>query len=280
MSLPGGNELIAAARGVLLDALEALADQREAVVLVGAQAVFLHTGAAPVALPEFTKDTDLAIDRRRLLRSPLLEDAMSRAGFTHGMNPGSWVGALGVPVDLMVPECMSDPGGRRGGRIPPHASDATRKASGLEAAIIDNTVMEVAALDPSDARSYAIRVAGPAALVVTKLHKLRDRREDNPARLDDKDAHDVYRLLVAVPTPDLLRGLQTLLASELASGATRAALSHFDALFVAGPDALGCRMAGRAESLVGDPTTVAQSTSALAEDLAKAVEGYRSLPAR
>ncbi|MDQ3317355.1 MAG: hypothetical protein M3522_08510 [Actinomycetota bacterium] len=56
------DPLYALARGVLLDALEALNDQGDAVVLVGAQAVYLHTGAAELAVAESTTDSDLGID--------------------------------------------------------------------------------------------------------------------------------------------------------------------------------------------------------------------------
>jgi hypothetical protein len=45
----------------------------------------------------------------------------------------------------------------------------------------------------------AINVAGPAALLVAKLHKLGERK-DAPHRLIDKHAYDVYRLLVATDT--------------------------------------------------------------------------------
>jgi hypothetical protein len=271
MSRPGGNDLMVAARGVLLDALTALADHRDALVLIGAQAIYLHTGAAPVALPEFTKDSDLAIDRRVLANDPLLEEAMSRAGFTLGKDPGSWLGTMGIPVDLMVPESMSGPGGRRGGRLPPHAKRSTRRASGLEGAIVDHAPMTITALDPADRRSFDIEVAGPAGLLVAKLHKLGDRDDQAPDRLNDKDAHDVYRLLVAIETAELSRGLTMLLSSDLAADATRAALEHFDHLFASGPDALGCRTAGRAEELIGDPATVTQSTALLAADLSRAV---------
>ena len=47
MSPPGDAELLIVARSVLLDALDALAEQRRALVLIGAQAIYLHTGAAP-----------------------------------------------------------------------------------------------------------------------------------------------------------------------------------------------------------------------------------------
>lgn len=52
MSPPGDADLLVAARGVLLDTLEALAAHRDALVVIGAQAIYLHTGEADVALAE------------------------------------------------------------------------------------------------------------------------------------------------------------------------------------------------------------------------------------
>ena len=148
-------------RRVLLDALEALEDQHEALVLIGAQAIYLRTGGAFVALPEATKDSDLAVDRRRLADEPLLEEAMARAGFVPGKDPGSWYGAMGVPVDLMIPESMSDPGERRGGRLPPHSRRATRRAAGLEAAMVDHAPMEIQALEATDDRPSGSQSPAP-----------------------------------------------------------------------------------------------------------------------
>ncbi len=59
MSPPGDADLLVAARRVLLDALDALAAHRDALVVIGAQAIYLHTGEADVALAEATKDSDL-----------------------------------------------------------------------------------------------------------------------------------------------------------------------------------------------------------------------------
>lgn len=50
------------ARTGLLDALEALESHLDALVIVGAQAVYLHTGTTEIALAEFTTDGDVAID--------------------------------------------------------------------------------------------------------------------------------------------------------------------------------------------------------------------------
>lgn len=46
----GGDDLLVRTRTVLLDALAALAAHRDSVVVVGAQAVYLHTGDAPTAV--------------------------------------------------------------------------------------------------------------------------------------------------------------------------------------------------------------------------------------
>jgi integrase len=55
---------------VLLDALEALDELRNAVVLVGAQAIYLHTGDAKFAIAPYTTDGDVAIDPSRLADLP------------------------------------------------------------------------------------------------------------------------------------------------------------------------------------------------------------------
>lgn len=273
--MPGGADLLVAARTALLDALEALADHREALVLVGAQAVYLHTGNAPVALAEATKDSDLAIDPRILDDEPLLDRVMRSAGFHLDVTrpqPGGWLSRSGIPVDLMVPEALAGPGkrGRRGARIPPHANASTRRTPGLEAAVVDHAPMTVTALERSDARSIEIAVAGPSALLVSKLHKLAERVDD-PGRLVDKDAHDVYRLLVATDTAELADTLTTLTADELAGPITTAAVEHLAELF-GRPDALGATMAGRAEELVGDPAVVAAAVALLADDVLVALE--------
>jgi hypothetical protein len=115
MSQPGASEnLLIVARAALLDALEALEEQCQAVTVVGAQAVYLRTGGADVALAEATKDSDLAIDPRELRSDPRIEVAMERAGFypnPFSSQPGAWMNPAGTPVDLMVPEDLAGPSG-------------------------------------------------------------------------------------------------------------------------------------------------------------------------
>ncbi len=274
MNVPGDAELLIAARSALLDALEALAEQREALVLIGAQAIYLHTGATVMALAEATKDSDLAIDPRHLTDSPLLDDAMKRAGFHRDLvhpQPGGWLSADGIPVDLMVPEALAGERSRRGARIPPHSQHATRRTAGLEAAVVDHGPKTIQAMSAGDQRSIEMKVAGPAALLVAKLHKLGERQEQ-PSRLIDKDAHDIYRLLVATETSQLASKLGALQDDELAGETTRQALAYLRVLFVDGPNPLGAMMAGRAEELVGDPAVATAASAALAGDLLSALD--------
>jgi hypothetical protein len=136
--MSGDADILVQARSALLDALDALEDHRDSVVVIGAQAIYLHTGSAQVALAEATKDSDLALDVRSLGDDPRIEVAMERANFRRNPEsnqPGAWVSPTGIPVDLMVPGALAGKGGRRGARTPPHASNATRRAAGLEAAV-------------------------------------------------------------------------------------------------------------------------------------------------
>lgn len=280
MSIPGDSRnLLVQARSALLDALEALTEHDDAVIVIGAQAIYLHTGNAQVALAEATKDSDLALDPRRLDDEPLLEEAMSRAGFYPNPvsnQPGAWMNRAGIPVDLMVPEALAGSGAKsvRGARIPPHHKGAARRARGLEAAVIDNTRVEIAALDPKDRRLYSALVAGPAALLVAKLHKIAER-VSTPSRLIDKDAHDIYRLLVAVDTASVVSTLDMLLHDPIAGPATSEALEQLEILFAHGAEAPGSAMAGRAEEGIGSPETVALSVSLLAADI---LAGLKSVP--
>lgn len=270
----GDDDLLVRARAVLLDALVALAEHRNSIVVIGAQAIYLQTGGALVAVAEATKDSDLAVDARVLRDHPLIDSAMTRAGFILNPTtnqPGAWMSPNGIPVDLMVPEAIAGGGGRRSVSLPPHSKQAFRRAAGLEASVVDNHEMEIRSLAANDTRAVTARVAGPAALLVAKLHKIVER-QNTPGRLVDKDAHDIYRLLVAVPTNEIAAALERLLVDELAGPVTSQAMTFLTELFAAGPSALGADMAGRAEAGVGEPEAVAQAVSFLSNDLLEAVK--------
>src|SRR5690242_4518075 len=80
-----------AARGVLLDALAALAPQTDAVVVVGAQAVYIRTGSGDIPVALYTKDADLALNPSQLDDDPHVDQLMLQAGFVlQGAQPGAW----------------------------------------------------------------------------------------------------------------------------------------------------------------------------------------------
>lgn len=229
-----------AARTILLDALDALYPQSKAIIVVGAQAVYLRTGDAGLtAVAPYTTDADLALAPAELADEPLIESLMRDAGFDQKGGPGVWFKTVdidGAPtdidVDIMVPERFAPTGGRRSVRLPPHDKMSARKVIGLEGAILDHDLLKVAALDRSDARNFTVRVAGPAALVVAKLHKLRDRLAEGRAdRIADKDAGDVYRLMLAVPVGEFLARLRPLLDDQVAAPPCREAVELMARLF-------------------------------------------------
>ena len=73
------DELYIVARRVLLDALDALGTHRDAVVVVGAQAIYLRVGEADLAVAAFTTDGDLGIEPTLLADAPTLEVALATA---------------------------------------------------------------------------------------------------------------------------------------------------------------------------------------------------------
>ena len=84
------------ARKVLLDCLELLAAQSDALVLVGAQAIYLQTPASDTGLPASTTDGDIAIDPELLFEDPDLAGVLEDAGFAPHSSPGTWFSPEGV----------------------------------------------------------------------------------------------------------------------------------------------------------------------------------------
>lgn len=271
--MPGEPEPIyVLARRVLLDAFEALGAQRDAVILVGAQAIYLHTGAADLAVAEFTSDADIALDPALLKPEPTLGVALGRAGFQRDpQQPGIWLAQhslddrrVTVPVDLLVPEAVGG-AGSRAARLEGHERYVARKVRGLEAVLVDRAPMTVVAFETEDRRSFDVNVAGPAALLVAKLHKFGERAA-NPRRSEDKDALDVLRILRAIDRERLGAGLRAVrdapISSETGARALGLLREHF-----ASQAAPGSRAAARAAEPFEAPDTIAASCAALATDL-------------
>ncbi len=263
--MPGKPDpLYVQARRVLLDATDALAEQLDAVVLVGAQAIYLHTGDADLAVAEYTTDADFSIGPSGLTDSPLLAELMAAGGFVPDEQPGAWLSHDGTTVDLMVPEALAG-GGSRGARLGAHGKRVARRAKGLEGALVDRDRMTIGALDPTDERSVAMFVAGPAALLVAKTHKIAERANDKN-RLRDKDALDVLRILQTTSTDDLASRLATLRDDDISAGVTDEAVAQLGPLF-GNRDAPGIHMAVRAAGPDADPETIAASLTTLVVEL-------------
>jgi hypothetical protein len=263
------DPLYIAARCVLLDALEALAGHRDAVIIVGAQAVYLHSNDADLdaGVAPYTTDGDLAIVPHRLSGEPEIADAMRRNGFTlkvkagGGVEPGSWLATVTVdgqpqmiPVDLIVPGELAPNHGRRDARLPDHGSNATRWAAGLEAAVLDNQPMTVGSLQPdADARQLQVRVAGPAALLIAKCHKIYERLQDSSPgrahRVRSKDSGDVIRLMRGLTSGEQIGRQMAAMADDAMAGSTVAVgVTLLESLFGRGASP-GIAMA--AEALTG-----------------------------
>lgn len=258
------------ARRALLDALAALGGHLDNLVLVGAQAVYHHTGDAELNVPLLTTDADLAINTHDLAEAPEIGSALRAAGFTPGPNPGHWVNVGDVAVDLMVVphQAGTTKASARAARLAPHEKLTARIARGLEPALVDNVPVAVAALEHGDNRAFDLRVAGPAALLTAKAIKISERLEQadaQPDRLKEKDALDAFRILQAIDTAGLVGGFVSHQADEHASAATAEALEVYRAN-ASTPDGHIAQLAASAAQ--GDPTVAPAFAALIAELLA------------
>jgi hypothetical protein len=221
------------ARKVLLDALQLLAPQSTALVLVGAQAIYLQTPTFDGGLPASTTDGDIAIDPDILFENPDLARVLEAAGFRPHTSPGTWFSPDGVPIDLMVPAGALPTSSRRTAPLTGQSSSTARRTAGLELALIDNSLMTLQALDPQDPRTVAVKVASPAALVVAKLTKLSERISDaRPDRILAKDASDLLRILRYTDAAMLGMSLRTHSEAAVASRTIEAAVQFLKAQLV------------------------------------------------
>ena len=137
---------------------------------------------------------------------------------------------------------------------------------------MSHTRRKIASLDSDAERSCILKVAGPAALLVSKVHKIGERLEapagHRQAQLP-KDAFDIYRLLRAIDTTELAEEFQLLQSHGISSRVTSRALSLFRNLFGSrsgrGPELLVSYVRG-----VEDPTFTIEASVALSQDLLEA----------
>ena len=122
------------AREGLLDAVEALGPNRNAVILVGVQASYVHTRNADsdLVVSPFMLDADIAIEPDLLGDDPTIIEAMSGARFKLTAQPGIYTKDDGSQLDLLVPEAV-DGTGSRGARVGVHGNRAPGRLTDLRA---------------------------------------------------------------------------------------------------------------------------------------------------
>lgn len=257
-------ELYVQARRGLLDALSALRTHQEAIVLVGAQAVYIHAGSGDLAIPPTTTDADLALSPRQLQDEPLIEQALRTAGFTPRTNPGTWQSVGGVPIDIMVPEALAG-AVRRAARIPPHSNAVARKNAGLEPALIDNSIHQLTSFESNDNRKVRIKVAGPAALVVAKVRKIQERQSQTH-RIQPKDGLDIFRLLSAVDSAKVSQDLLSLTNDPTCSSVVNSAVEYLrnDGY---GTEGTVAQLAVRATDGLADPEFITNAMAEFVEEI-------------
>lgn len=256
------------ARRVLLDALTALEGHLDNLILVGAQAVYHHTGDADLNVPLLTTDADLAVNTHDLADVPEIGSVLRAAGFTPGPNPGHWANVGDVAVDLMVVphQAGTAKASARAARLAPHEKLTARIARGLEPALVGNSLVTIAALEPGDDRTFGLRVAGPAALLTAKAIKISERlvqADARPDRLKEKDALDAFRIFQAIDTADLVRGFAKHRDDEHAATVTGEAIEIYRA-HASTPQGRIAQLAASAAQ--GDPT-VAPAFAVLVNEL-------------
>lgn len=246
VQLRPGPELVMA-RGVLLSGLRALRAQREAIVVIGAQAVYEHTKDLTEVGPTVTTDGDTGVLPHLVDPSTDIGQAMLRAGFSPALDrPGIWwidVGGDRVAFDLLVPGAMAGPG-RRGARVPGQDKRHIGRADGLELCLIDRELHTFSPLDGAGGPVDAY-IAGPAAILCAKAYKLAERITEasrgSKNRVKVKDAGDVWRLM-AVTDP---RSVASVFAEGEADPAISAAVakgrSYLSHLF--SPSGVGVELA-------------------------------------
>ena len=257
------------ARRTLLDVLEALKAHLDAIVLVGAQAIYQFTGDSDLPIAEFTTDADLSVNPQLLASTPLLMQAMKDADFTQVEDQLRWKSASGVFVDLMVPDALVEGTSRRSvTNLAEHGPMSARRTRGLEASLEDRERKIISALEVSDIRTFEIWVAGPAALLVAKVIKLTERFDINdPDRVPQKDALDLFRLMQVIPTAELAQRLNRLLQSEVAAPTATGAIQALARDF-ARSDAKAPKLAAQASGLPRSQRGVlAESFALLVRDL-------------
>jgi hypothetical protein len=211
-------------RRLLIDTIRALSDFSDGLTVVGAHAVhvWVQDALGPVPM-QATRDADVAVNPAFVTSDPKLLEVMGGIGVEPAFpdRPGVYGYAVDkelpflgrATIDLIVPEAYAGPG-RRAARIAGQKRAAGR-ATGLELAVWDRRRRTLAAID-GPAATVEAWVAGPAALLVAKSHKVHERLAQlatRPDRLRPKDSGDIA-LLMMVSQPNDVRDVMVSQSKE------------------------------------------------------------------
>lgn len=197
------------ARRVLLVVLASLEPHRDALVVIGAQAVHERTKGLVDVDSTATSDADIGVDPALLATCPDLFEAMLAAGFERASDDRPGIYSLGGAVnekgrpqppsiDPIAPEASAGKGSRAA-TLSGHRRGSVSRANGIEMAMLDKDVFDLGPLGQEDGPTIQVNVAGTGALLAAKAWKLSDRLADAAAgkghRVRPKDAGDVWRLM-------------------------------------------------------------------------------------
>lgn len=211
---------IVSSRQALIDVIIGLSEHGEALTVLGGHAVTEVTRNVPsLPPPDTTRDGDLGVIPQLLTSDPRIPERMLELGYEQARpeRPGVWSPIAQRErsihardsVDLIAPMSLSRDGmtsrrAIRSARVGDHGTSVSATA-GTELSVVDRHRATLRAFD-SDA-SVETYIAGPAALLCAKAHKIHDRMkpselERNSQRLRPKDFADVYRLLHVITGDD------------------------------------------------------------------------------
>lgn len=208
---------IVTSRRALIDVITGLADQREALTVLGGHAVIEVTQGVPALPPEdTTRNGDLGVIPQLLSDDPNLRARMTELGYEAARpeRPGVWSPVSQRDrsihdrdsVDLIAPMSLARGDlttnrSIRAARVGAHGKHAVSATSGTELSVLDRQWRTLRSFDVGPT-VYAY-VAGPTALLCAKAYKIHDRLDPtelrrNADRLRPKDFADLYRLLLVI----------------------------------------------------------------------------------
>ncbi|MDR1513191.1 MAG: hypothetical protein LBS56_06885 [Propionibacteriaceae bacterium] len=212
---------VIASRRALIDVITGLADQREALTVLGGHAVIEVTqGVSTLPPDDTTRDADLGVIPQLLSDDPNLSARMTELGYEAARpeRPGVWSPVAQrdrdihdrATVDLIAPMSLARGDlttnrSIRAARVGAHGKQAVSATRGTELSLLDRQWRILRSFDGGPAvHAY---VAGPAALLCAKAYKIHDRLDPaelrrNADRLRPKDFADLYRLILVIAPED------------------------------------------------------------------------------